>query len=256
MTATSSAAVSHPQNRVYTWFSALATDDVALMEDLLTHGLPVDVPHPLRHTTALMEATRLGRTALVQWLLARGAAPAFLCGLPKGTPLHCALRRHQWAIAHILIAQMAHTSVVDGHSRTPLHIMAMDMPESESGQRESLYTAAALIERGCALDALDDEGIPALHYCAVNDDQQLARLLLAAGANPNMRTPDRGVTPLMIAAIERHTDMAQQLIASGADPSIAAQDGTTPMDVMPSLKRAHARKASLSAVHGGARRSH
>ncbi|PZP85008.1 MAG: hypothetical protein DI582_07150 [Azospirillum brasilense] len=233
--------VSPLQNRVYSWFSALASEDFVLMEDLLTHGLPVDVPHPLRHTTALMEATRLGRTALVQWLLARGAAPAFLCGLPKGTPLHCALRQHQWDIAQLLLEQVPTASMTDAHTRTPLHIMAMDMPEDEPKHAEGLFMAIALIDRGCALDALDDEGITALHYAVINDDQLMARVLLGAGATADACTPERGVTPLMIAAIEKNAAMANLLIAYGADPYLQNSDGTCPADVMPGLKRIAAR---------------
>lgn len=40
--------------RIYAWFSAINADDHQLLEDLSIHGLPADVLHPLRHTTALM----------------------------------------------------------------------------------------------------------------------------------------------------------------------------------------------------------
>jgi ankyrin repeat protein len=115
-------AIDIPPNltRVYAWFSAIIANDTPLMADLLAHGLPIDVPHPLRHTTALMEATRLGRTPLVAWLLENGAAPAFLCGMPRGTPLHCAVRGHHWEIADKLLAACPNGGMVDSYSRTPL----------------------------------------------------------------------------------------------------------------------------------------
>ena len=53
--------------RIYAWFAAVTTDDTVLLSDLLAHGMPIDTPHPLRHSTALMEATRLGRAEMVQW---------------------------------------------------------------------------------------------------------------------------------------------------------------------------------------------
>lgn len=209
------------------------------MEDLLAHGLPVDVPHPLRHTTALMEATRLGRTTLVSWLLSRGAAPAFLCGLPTGTPLHCALKRHQWEIASLLTAATHDAGVADSYRHTPLHTLAMDLPETADGNQQALALALQFIQKGCPIDATDHEGITALHYCIINDYAALAQLLLEQGANPNTLTPDTHVTPLAIAALEKNATLAQLLIQYGADPNTPTKDGSTPYTIMPSLRRMH-----------------
>lgn len=222
--------------RLYSWFSAIVAEDYALLDDLLAHGLPVDVPHPLRHTTALMEATRLGRTDLVAWLLSQGAAPAFLCGLPRGTPLHCALRRHHWDIAQLLIEASAGCGEVDHYSRTPLHLISMDMPE-ESDMQASLNIAEALLKKGCQMDALDHEGITALHYCVINDYAALATLLLVNGANPNILTPDTHVSPLTIAALEKNVMIAQLLLQHGANPNLPTKEGSTAFTIMPSLKR-------------------
>jgi ankyrin repeat protein len=223
--------------RLYTWFSALVTEDYALLDDLLAHGVPVDVPHPLRHTTALMEATRLGRIGLVQWLLTHGAAPAFLCGMPKGTPIHAALRRHDWAIARPLINACEVCSATDGYGRSPLHMLAMESPDAEYGIAQALELANRLIKRQCPLDALDREGVTALHYCAIHDFPQLAELLLICGADPNTATPDRHVTPLIIAALEGNITLAQLLVQHGADPHHATKDGSTPLSIMPRLSR-------------------
>lgn len=223
--------------RLYSWFSALMTEDTTHMEDLLVHGLPVDVPHPLRHTTALMEATRLGRTALVQWLLTRGAAPAFLSGIPRGTPLHCAVRYHQFAIAHQLLDAATTAAVLDSHGRTPLHVLSMDLPEQESLSAQAVSVAARLIDKGCPLDALDDEGITALHYSIISGDAALAQLLLTCGANPNIQSPDTAVSPLTIAALEKNVPLAQLLLDYGANALLPSRDGSTPLTIMPSLKR-------------------
>ena len=110
-----------PLPRIYAWFSAVVSNDTDLLDDLLAHGVPIDIAHPLRHSTALMEATRLGRAGLVQWLLERGASPAFLCGLPLGTSLHCALRRHHWDVAQILTASMSNCAVME--PMAPHHCM-------------------------------------------------------------------------------------------------------------------------------------
>lgn len=223
--------------RTYAWFSALAAEDMILMDDLLIHGLPVDTAHPLRHTTALMEATRRGRTSLVQWLLTRGAAPAFLCGIPRGTPMHCAVRYHQFEVARMLLESTLQVGVLDAHSRTPLHVLSMDMPEDEPESLMGVRVARELIDKGCPLDALDDEGITALHYSVINGYSVLTQLLLERGANPNIQSPDSGVSPLAIAALEKNVPLAQILLEYGANPHLARKDGSTPVSIMPSMKR-------------------
>ena len=221
--------------RIYAWFAALAADDMSLMQDLLTHGLPVDALHPLRHTTALMEATRLGRASAVAWLLQQGAAPVSLCGLPRGTPLHLAIKRHHWEIAEMLVAHTPTCRVLDGYSRTPLHTLAMDMPEDPADTARALRLASRLVEKHCPADTLDHEGITALHYSVINDYAPLTKLLLELGANANIRTPDAQVSPLIIAALEKNIQLAQLLLQHGADPHLQTQDGATAYSIMPGL---------------------
>ncbi len=227
---------SKPQamTRIYAWFSAVANDDTALLDDLLAHGVPIDVPHPLRHSTALMEATRRGRADMVQWLLEHGAAPALLCGLPLGTPLHCALRRRHWDIAQILANAMRNCAIIDAYGATPLHVIAAeaDFPAQPS---IILGLATFFINKQCPLNALDHEGTTALHHCVINDQYDLAAMLLRYGANVNALIPDSQVSPLTIAALEKNITMAKLLLQFGADPYGRTRDGSTPVSIYPSI---------------------
>lgn len=224
----------HP--RAYAWFSGLIAEDFPLLDALLAHGLPVDVQHPLRHTTALMEAVRRGRAPLVSWLLRRGAAPALVCGSPKGSPLHGAISLKHWGIAGLLIEALDEVAAVDGHQRTPLHILCMEaLDHSENAQILSL--ASRMIAKLCPLDALDAEGIAALHYCVINDQYPLADLLLTHGASPDIRTPDSRVSPLIIAALEKNMPLATLLLEHGADPHLPTHDGMTAAGLLPALAR-------------------
>ncbi len=155
-------------SRAYVWFSAVAAEDTQLLDDMLTHGVPIDTVHPLRHSTALMEATRRGRAGMVQWLIEHGAAPAFLCGLPLGTALHCALRRQYWDCASIITSYMESCAVMDVYGATPLHILSA---ESAACKEVSIILglASMFIAKSCPLDALDHEGTTALHHCVLND---------------------------------------------------------------------------------------
>lgn len=221
-------------SRTYAWFSALIADDTTLLEDLLTHGVPIDVLHPLRHTTALMEATRRGATAIVEWLLTRGAAPALFCGAPLATPLHCSLRRHHWGIAEKLIAAMETTAVVDAYGFTPLHLLCMEAP-IEHPKANALL--AAVIDKDCPLDALDHEGTTALHQCVINDALEFAEVLLEHGAKVDALIPDTWVSPLTIAALEKNVAMAHLLLRYGADLHLRTRDGSSPASLAPSLAK-------------------
>ncbi len=224
-------------SRIYAWFSAVISEDIELLEDLLAHGVPIDAPHPLRHSTALMEATRLGRIATVLWLLERGATPAFLCGLPQGTPLHCAIRRQHWAIARLLSDAMPSTAVLDAYGRTPLHLIALEGGLEGKSLGDAMALAELLIEKGPPLDALDQDGTTALHHCVINDLPELAEILLKAGANPNATIPDTGVSPLVIAALEKNLTLAALLLKYKANPNQPTKEGLTPISILPSLER-------------------
>lgn len=220
--------------RVYAWFNAVNTSDLSLLADLTIHGVPIDILHPLRHTTALMEATRRSCTVTVEWLLAKGAAPAFLCGLPKGSALHCALRRRHWAAAVLLLTAMDNTAILDAYGLTPLHALCVDtIPREELSA--ALGIAETLLRKGCPLNALDHEGITALHHCILNDAAELAELLLSHGANANALIPDSWVSPLMIAALEKNTAIAALLMRYGADPHLKTRDGMSPVEIFPAI---------------------
>lgn len=223
-------------SRAYAWFAAVQADDTTLMRDLLLHGVSIDTLHPLRHSTALMEATRLGRTRLVQWLVEQGAAPAFLCGLPMRTALHCAIRRHHWEIAKMLATAMPSCAVMDVYGATPLHALSSESASCDS-ENILLGLTELFIDRSCPLDALDHEGTTALHHAVLNDATPLVKRLLSRGANPNALIPDSKVSPLTIAALEKNVPMAKLLLQNGANPHVRTREGTSPLSIFPSMGR-------------------
>jgi Ankyrin repeats (3 copies) len=220
--------------RVHAWFSAISTHDTALLNDLLAHGMPMDTLHPLRHHTALMEATRLGRAATVRWLIEQGAAPAFLCGTPASTALHYAIRRRQWEIAAILADTMESCAIIDTYGATPLHTLCAESYLHEPSI-DMLALAGVFMLKNCPLDALDHEGTTALHHCVINEQAVLAQALLGAGANPNALIPDSHVSPLVIAALEKNMPMAKLLLHHGADPHVRTLEGVTACTIYPAL---------------------
>jgi uncharacterized protein len=83
-----------------------------------------------------------------------------------------------------------------------------------------------LLEHGA--DADDDAdnpfGVRPVHAASAAHDHETMRLLLAAGADPNLRQQG-GFVPLHEAAHSDDVEMARLLLAHGADPALAADDG-------------------------------
>lgn len=223
-----------PVQDIYRWFNAVTNEEMAVLEVALTAGMPVDVLHPLRHTTALMEATRLGRAHASQWLLAHGAAPGLLCGSRSTSPLHTAIRQGNAALTEAMLHSCEHASIVDHGGRTPIHMLAQYGGRAE--EAVWLHIAHMLIEKCPRLDALDSEGITALHYALIHEWPELAELLLEHRANPNALALDTGVSPLMMAALNQQRPMVRLLLKYGANPYLPAGDGKTAMALMPDIK--------------------
>ena len=66
-------------------------------------------------------------------------------------------------------------------------------------------------------------------FAAQQGDEQSARLLLAAGADPNEEMPQSGLTPLMIASAMGHEGVAVRLLEKGADPDAVDRNGFAPL---------------------------
>ena len=112
--------------------------------------------------TALGLATFFGHPALVAWLLENGADPNIpAANSMRVCPLHSAAAVNDHTLAHDL--------------------------------------AALLIDYGAEVNAQQEGGYTPLHEAALSGKTELARLLLAHGANPTLPTDD-GTLPADLAA--------------------------------------------------------
>ena len=74
------------------------------------------------------------------------------------------------------------------------------------------------------------DGFTALHFAAFFGGGAVARQLLAAGADPNVRSEnDFAVMPIHSAVAGRHADVVAALLEAGADPNVAQRHGYTPL---------------------------
>jgi cytohesin len=82
-----------------------------------------------------------------------------------------------------------------------------------------------LIERGAEIDYTGmSEGSP-LTLAAFMGQVEFLRLFLAAGANVNLAMPAGGEAALHMAAVARQTAAAKLLLDAGADPNLHAKSG-------------------------------
>jgi ankyrin repeat protein len=120
----------------------------------------------------------------------------------------------------------------------------------KSGDHAGLRTALA---RPGNVNVHEVDGTTPLHWAARNDDMEAVRLLLKAGARPDVANR-YGVTPIALAAANGSAAIVEALMAAGADPH------TTPPAGEPVLMTA-ARAGSVDTVraliaHGAAPNAH
>ena len=89
-----------------------------------------------------------------------------------------------------------------------------------------------LVERGADLEAVASTfgNVTPLHSACASGERESARILLEAGADPNIRQ-QVGFTPLHAAAQNGDEELARLLLARGADPEAATDDGRKPRDL-------------------------
>ena len=227
--------------------------NVAAVRSLLAHGADVNAREGAQGQTALMWAVSQRRPEAVRVLLEAGAdlyartrssrRHVLLCcqkslGKTEGvvwveqggfTPLLFAARHGAAASAELLVAAGAPIDDTAAVGATPLVVAA---------QYGLNGVAAVLLEMGADPDAAGP-GQAALHWAALRGDRELVEILLAHGANPNVRLTrgsflkhDRrafafdkfliGATPFVVAARRSDTGIMRLLEAGGADTSLPA----------------------------------
>ncbi len=87
----------------------------------------------------------------------------------------------------------------------------------------------SLLKSGADVNAAKGDGLTALHQVAIDGDNELAQLLIYAGANLKATTRLGGYTPLLLASKNGDAAMMGTLLKGGADPNTTTTNGTSPL---------------------------
>jgi ankyrin repeat protein len=104
---------------------------------------------------------------------------------------------------------------------------AADTRVAEAAQNHDLKAVQTLIAKKADVNAALGDGSTALHWAAFNDDLEMAKALLAAGASLKAQTRIGALTPLSMAAKNGNAAMLDLMIKAGGDPSSEDEHGTT-----------------------------
>lgn len=202
--------------------------------------------------TALHCAADGGKTHVCKYLVEQLKIDVNVTDDKGYTPLHTSVLDGQYLTSVYLLDHGAQPNAANERGLTPLHCAA------EKGRQEQLHL---LISKGAEVDAQSLRGTPL--QCAAADgmknavkmlldnhanpnsvSQQMhtplalairansidcARLLLKAGADPNMGS--HGITPLVVAVCEGQTEIIRCLLKAGADPNVTNIYDFTPLEM-------------------------
>lgn len=208
----------------------MAAPDVEKMRLLLDRGANVNARARSRFSALMVAAQYQEGAPAIDLLLDRGAqvtppsdgAPVF-----GANPFFLAAYAGNAASLKRLLAaggKLDEAMTLIGTSRTTPILGAFKFGDVE--------VANALFDLGVPTDFADGNGITMLGRAVLNNEVEMARALIARGANVNV-VDKLGMTPLLWAANVDFGDaeMIELLLKSGAKTDIRNKDGLTPLEL-------------------------
>jgi len=104
---------------------------------------------------------------------------------------------------------------------------------SQQGRRDVI---GFLLEQHAELDVIDQYGNNALWAACYADNSDCIAALIQAGININHQNSASGATALMFAASSGREQVVAQLLAAGADPTLKSHDDFTALDLASTRK--------------------
>lgn len=197
-----------------------------MVDLLLQRGAPIDARN-LAGSTALFAAAERGQTAVVQRLIERGA-DASLRGRSGISPVAAGAFAGRAALVQLLLDHGGDGLAPDDTGKTPIIYAAA------SGQLEIVKL---LLAQHIDINARYANDLTLLMWACGPDDSvaepqalEVVAYLLDAGAHIDDRDA-RGRTALMISAEGNHPEIAKLLLAHGADATLKDKAGKRAADL-------------------------
>ena len=110
-------------------------------------------------------------------------------------------------------------------------VNAAESPIADAAARGDREAVMALLKKAADVNAAQGDGMTALHWAAMNGDNEMVQMLIVAGANVRATTRLGTYTPLYLASQHGHAPVIAALITAGADVAAGTPNGTTPLMV-------------------------
>src|SRR5690349_14946537 len=181
----------------YPLTEAIKLADARMVKTLLAAGAGPESPNP-DGETALMLAIKTGELPIVEMLIKAGANVNVVEKFHNQTPLMyaAAAGRNAGEMVKLLLSKDA--------SVTPRALYS-DWPSQITSEPRAQYRPVG--------------GLTAMLYAARSGCYECVDALIKAGANVDLPTPE-GVTPLMDALDNDHNEVAKLLLDRGANPNV------------------------------------
>ncbi len=236
--------------------SAVDNGNTAVLRALIDAGVDL---HDFKAQGAVGTAALRGSLEMVTMLVEAGVNPSWALPAAVGNrhpalveylekkgaredvdELLVAARRGDLAAIDAAIAQRANLEARDGHERTPLMRAAL------YGHPEAV---TRLAKAGAQVDVTVD-GQTALHFAANENQADVIRALIAAGANVNAQLDPSAHTPIYTAVGNHAARAVTALVDGGADANAGPANDTTPVGM--AIVRGHL-AMTRELLRGGAR---
>jgi ankyrin repeat protein len=106
-----------------------------------------------------------------------------------------------------------------------LMVAATDTRVADAAMKNDTDSVRSLIKQAADVNGAQGDGMTALHYAALNGNLDMARMLIAAGANVKAATRLGSYTPLFMAAKNGNAGVVGALLKGGADAKAAGSTG-------------------------------
>ena len=108
-------------------------------------------------------------------------------------------------------------------------LLTSDSPVADAVMQGERDIVREFLRQGVDVNAAQGDGMTALHWAAVKEDVETAKMLLYAGANVKATTRLGAFTPIFLAAKTGNPAMLETLVDASSDVNVATSMGVTPL---------------------------